>query len=59
MKYVSKINKDNFNNEHSWIEKKMFRYLKDKFLIDDFFADRWLEIGWLEKSQKELVNQLQ
>ena len=35
------------------------RYLKDKFLIDDFFADAGLKIGRLEETKEELVDQLQ
>jgi len=33
-------------------------YLKDKLLIDHFLADAGLEIGRLEETQEELVDQL-
>ena len=37
---------------------KKFQKLKNKFLIDDLFADAWLEVGRLEETQKELVHEL-
>ena len=38
---------------------KKFQKLKNKFLIDDLFADARLEVGWLEETQKELVHELE
>ena len=35
-----------------------FQKLKNKFLIDDLFADAWLEVRRLEETQKELVHEL-
>ena len=36
-----------------------FQKLKYEFLIDDFFPDARLEVGWLEETQKELVHELE
>lgn len=36
-----------------------FQKLKHKFLIDDLFADARLEVGRLEETQKELVDESQ
>ena len=36
-----------------------FQKLKNKFLIDDLFADARLEVGGLEETQKELVHELE
>ena len=36
-----------------------FQKLKHEFLIDDFFPDAGLEVGWLEETQKELVHELE
>ena len=35
-----------------------FQKLKNKFLIDDLFADAWLEVRRLEETQKELIHEL-
>ena len=35
-----------------------FQKLKNKFLIDDLFADARLEVGRLEETQKELIHEL-
>ena len=36
-----------------------FQKLKNKFLIDDLFADARLEVGRLEETEEELVYELQ
>ena len=38
---------------------KKLQKLKYEFLIDDFFANRWLEVGGLEETQEELIDELE
>ena len=40
------------------LENNCLAYLEDKLLIDHFLADARLEIGRLQETQEELVDQL-